>query len=28
VELKDEHYKKLIIEVDNVEEALDLLKGV
>jgi hypothetical protein len=28
VELRDEHYKKLIIEVDNVEEALDLLKGV
>ncbi len=25
VELKDEHYKKLIIEVDNVEEAIKTL---
>lgn len=25
VELKDEHYKKLIIEVENVEEAINLL---
>ena len=25
VELKDEHYKKLIIEVDNVEEAISML---
>lgn len=25
VELKDEHYKKLIIEVENVEEAINIL---
>ena len=27
VELKDEHYKKLIIEVDNVEAAIKILTG-
>jgi phage anti-repressor protein len=26
VQLKDEHYKKLIIEVENVEEAINVLK--
>jgi hypothetical protein len=27
IELKDEHYSKLIIEVENVEEALNMLNG-
>jgi hypothetical protein len=27
VELKDEHYKKMIIEVDNIEKAIKLLTG-
>lgn len=27
VELKDEHYKRLIIEVENVEEAIKTLKN-
>ncbi len=27
VELKDEHYKKLIIEVENVDKAIQMLSG-
>jgi hypothetical protein len=28
VELKDEDHKKLIIEVENVEKAINILRGV